>query len=320
MKKALLIIAMAAAHAGFCKDANMVMTADARDANAQFEMGKHYEAGVDVEKDAVKAAQCYRRAAELGLAEAQFHLGNCYYYGKGVETNLTEAAKWHKKAAEQGFHLAQFAFASCCFNGDGVEKNICEAIEWFRKAAEQGFTVAQYALGDCYYYHFQDKQEALAWYRKAAEQGNPDAQYNVGMMYLRGEGVAGNRQEAIKWIGKAAEQGYKRAQDTLEELDDSYSVGQASELVGYLIGTVLFVYILWGIFLLLPRARKRKHSSVFPWWLMLLGLPSLVKEWGRLFDRFQGLVLLSIVVYVAIVFLHWRRCRQFKKQEANTDA
>ena len=35
---------------------------------------------------------------------------------------------------------------------------------------------------------------------------------------------------------------------------------------------------------------------------MLLGLPSLVKEWGRLFDRFQGLVLLSIVVYVAIVF------------------
>lgn len=88
------------------------------------------------------------------------------------------------------------------------------------------------------------------------------------------------------------------------------------------------MYILWGIFLLikwvfrlfLPRARKRKHSSVFPWWLMLLGLPSLVKEWGRLFDRFQGLVLLSIVVYVAIVFLHWRRCRQFKKQEANTDA
>ena len=58
----------------------------------------------------------------------------------------------------------------------------------------------------------------MAWYRKAAEQGNPDAQYNVGMMYLRGEGVAGNRQEAIKWIGKAAEQGYKRAQDTLEEL------------------------------------------------------------------------------------------------------
>lgn len=82
---------------------------------------------------------------------------------------------------------------------------------------------AGYARGgcrrrDCYYYHSQDKQEALAWYRKAAEQGNPDAQYNVGMMYLRGEGVAGNRQEAIKWIGKAAEQGYKRAQDTLEEL------------------------------------------------------------------------------------------------------
>lgn len=409
-KKALLIAAMSVALICFGNGAETAMTANERDANALFEMGRRYEAGVDVEMDAVKAAQCYRRAAELGLADAQFHLGRCYYYGKGVETNQTEAAKWHKKAADQGFHLAQVAYASCCLSGNGVEKNIREAIKWlqrateqgnvdaqvslgicylnafgvekneneaeklfrmateqgisksfafseaekgvadaqafigtryiyveknvdeavkwWRNAAEQGLPMAQYALGDCYYHHFNDKQEALSWYRKAAEQGNPDAQYNIGIMYLRGEGVEQNRQEAVKWIGKAADQGHKRAQDTLEVLDSNYRLEQGGELVGRLIGTVLFIYLIWGVFLLLrwafrqllPRAGKKKGRSVFPWWLMLLGPLSLVEEWRRQFDHFPGLVLLSAFVYAVIIFLHWIRCRNIKKQEANADA
>lgn len=410
MKKTLLVTMMSITLVCFCGDAETAMTSGVTDANTQFEMGKHYETGEGVEMDAIKAAQCYRRAAEQGHAAAQFHLGRCYYYGKGVITNLAEAAKWHKKAADQGFHLAQVAYASCCLSGDGVEKNIqeaikwlmraaeqgnvdaqvslgiCylnafgvekneneaeklfrmareqglsksfafaeaekgvadaqafigtryiyveknvdEAIKWWRCAAEQGLIMAQHALGDCYYYHFKDKQEASVWYRKAAEHGHAEAQYNIGMMCLRGEGVERNHQEAMKWLGKAADQGHRRAQDSFEELDNIYSVRQGSGLVGYLIGTVLSVYILWGIFLLikwvvrlfLPQDRKGKSRSVFPWWLMLLCLPSLVKEWGRLFDQFQVLVLLSVFVYVAIVFLHWRRCRHIKKQEANTNA
>jgi TPR repeat protein len=65
-----------------------------------------YENGEGVERDAVKAAALYCKAARLGDAEAQFNLGWMYANGRGVERSDANAAFFFHAAAEQGLEQA----------------------------------------------------------------------------------------------------------------------------------------------------------------------------------------------------------------------
>lgn len=65
-----------------------------------------YENGEGVERDAVKAAELYCKAARLGDAEAQFNLGWMYANGRGVERSDANAAFFFHAAAEQGLEQA----------------------------------------------------------------------------------------------------------------------------------------------------------------------------------------------------------------------
>ena len=65
-----------------------------------------YENGEGVERDAVKAAALYCKAARLGDAEAQFNLGWMYANGRGVERSDATAAFFFHAAAEQGLEQA----------------------------------------------------------------------------------------------------------------------------------------------------------------------------------------------------------------------
>jgi len=49
-----------------------------------------------------KAAELFRKAADMGCAYAQYNLGYCYKYGDGVPRDLDKSAEWYRKAAEQG--------------------------------------------------------------------------------------------------------------------------------------------------------------------------------------------------------------------------
>ena len=49
-----------------------------------------------------KAAELFRKAADMGYAAAQYNLGYCYKYGDGVPRDLTISAEWYRKAAGQG--------------------------------------------------------------------------------------------------------------------------------------------------------------------------------------------------------------------------
>ena len=57
--------------------------------------------------DAAEAMRWYRKAAEQGHADAQYQLGSHYELGIGVKKDLDAALKWYHKAAEQGHRLAQ---------------------------------------------------------------------------------------------------------------------------------------------------------------------------------------------------------------------
>jgi len=157
------------------------------DPRSLFELGVMYWKGNGVPQDYVKAAEYYRKAAELGHAEAQYSLGTLYKGGAGVPKNYVEAAKWYRIAAEQGLKEAQFHRGYVYYNGEGVPRNFTEAAKWFRIVAEQG------------YYS--------------------DAQFRLGAMYAKGEGVPQDYAEAAKWYRKAAAQGHGPAKEALREMN-----------------------------------------------------------------------------------------------------
>jgi hypothetical protein len=69
---------------------------------SQAEWGRRYYTGDGVLKDASKAIEWYRRAAEGGDASAQALLGSFYRSGEGVPADLITAYCWSALAAAQG--------------------------------------------------------------------------------------------------------------------------------------------------------------------------------------------------------------------------
>lgn len=69
--------------------------AAAGDAEAQFTLGKNYEAGRGgLKKDYAEAANWYRKSAEQGNVYAQASLGILYHAGKGLPHNDVQAEMW----------------------------------------------------------------------------------------------------------------------------------------------------------------------------------------------------------------------------------
>ena len=60
-----------------------------------FEFGQIYQCSKTVEKDAQKAAECFRKSAMCGNKLAAYMLGEMYMTGSGIEKNKAEAEKWY---------------------------------------------------------------------------------------------------------------------------------------------------------------------------------------------------------------------------------
>lgn len=87
----------------------------------------------------VKAAEWYRKAAEMGLADAQNTLGVMYTDGKGVEKDDVMAVQWYRKAANQSHHWGEYNMGLMYETGRGVPtKDYKEAIAWYQKAIQNG--------------------------------------------------------------------------------------------------------------------------------------------------------------------------------------
>jgi len=71
------------------------------DAEAQFDLGKNYEAGrIGLPKDFVQAEHWYREAANQGDPFAQASLAILYGFGKGVPPDLVQALMWYDLAVD----------------------------------------------------------------------------------------------------------------------------------------------------------------------------------------------------------------------------
>ena len=194
-------------------------------ATVEVKSGLEYYLGEGVEKDYVKAAKCFRKAAEQGDADGQYHLGQMYWNGEGMPRDDLEAShlvalQWIQNAAEQGHAEArafleraheflvtemeaekgdpeaQYKFGQMCFDYEVAPQEYeNDGHEWIFIAAEGGCVEAQFWMAES-----SGEESELFWFRKAAtEQGNASAQFNLGVIYEEGKVVPKNFIESYAW-------------------------------------------------------------------------------------------------------------------------
>lgn len=142
--------------------------------------------------------------AESGDPEAQYWLGRIYEAGKLLPLDKQKSAYWYQKSAEKGYAPAEYRVCQMHANQNPLEDERCmwraaengvpEAQFWLGVAFEQHL-----------WFGVTDDQEALKWFRKAAERGNPDAEATLGLRYELGEGIEQDYAQAAYWFRRAAE-------------------------------------------------------------------------------------------------------------------
>ena len=183
-------------------------------ARSQYALAVHFTSGSGVERDFAQAALWYRRAAEQNDSAAQYNLGVAFMRGLGTAIARTEAAVWFRRAAENGHVLAQYNLALCYQSGSGVAADAEEAVRWLQAAAGQFHPPAMYQLAEKCEKGLglpRDIPRALALYTAAADKGDASALYRLGVIHQIGRGVLRNREEAIRWFERAQKQGHNGA-------------------------------------------------------------------------------------------------------------
>jgi TPR repeat protein/energy-coupling factor transporter ATP-binding protein EcfA2 len=191
------------------------------DPNAMNNLGFHYQQGVGVPQDYVKARGWYEKAADKGNAVAMNSLGWLYHNGWGAPQDYGKARGWYEKAADKGNAVAMSNLGWLHQNGWGVPQDYGKARGWYEKAADKGNDSAMNSIGLLHQNGWgvpQDYGKAFVWYEKAADKGNDFAMNNLGWLYQNGWGVPQDYGKARGWYEKAADKGNDFAKANLDEL------------------------------------------------------------------------------------------------------
>ncbi|MEO1141121.1 MAG: peptidoglycan-binding protein, partial [Pseudomonadota bacterium] len=168
------------------------------DATAMFQIGRHFTDGIGVEKDLAKAAEWYKKSADLGFVPAQYIIGNFNEKGVGLPSDPKKAAEWYEKAASSGHVVAMhnLAVLNASPNVLAPEPNMENAYKWFARAAEYGVR---------------------------------DSQVNSGIFLAKGIGTKPDLVEAYKWFAIAAAAGDKDAESKREIISNALIPEQLTE-------------------------------------------------------------------------------------------
>ncbi len=93
--------------------------------------------------DPAKAAEWYRKAAELKLADAENNLGMLYLEGKGVTRDLAQAFRLFERAAAQNDPWGLNNLGGMYEMGWGHHRRQGKALELYRRRCAKGNIAAQ---------------------------------------------------------------------------------------------------------------------------------------------------------------------------------
>lgn len=195
---------------------NYKMAAADGDAVAMNQIGYIYMGNEGNEADPEQSFYWFNESAKKDSNVGWFNLGCCYKNGFGVKKDSEEAAECFKKAANLGYVDAMVELGDYY---QGVLVDLKKAKSWYQAAAEEGHPVAQNKLGVLYANEDQpDYQEAIKWYKKAMKQDNAWAYYNFSCLLWEGKGTAENKEKAIKMMKKSIALGNTAAKEQLDEM------------------------------------------------------------------------------------------------------
>lgn len=184
------------------------VAAEAGLADAQLIYGQMLLDGVDLPADAAAAMSWFNRAAQQHDIMALNMVGRCYDLGWGVGIDKVRAAECYRVAAERGLPHAMYNYATLLTLGEGVEEDRASALEWFRRAADGSDPgIAAKAVNYIGSFHEdgwvvdRDMEKAAQHYRTAAEGGDFRGQFNLARLL----GQAGELNDALFWLSKVRE-------------------------------------------------------------------------------------------------------------------
>src|ERR1700686_1001511 len=166
-----------------------------------------YRLGSGVVRNEAKAAQLYRKAAEMGNAEAKTRFAEALFDGRGVARDPAESRAWLEKAARQGNARGECDLGVMLTSGLDIAQDRAQGLEYFQAAARLGDGYAEDNLGqfaESGLIGDPSSSEAYMHYLKASEMGSAWGAYNVARMHERGIGVYKNPAEALRWYMKVA--------------------------------------------------------------------------------------------------------------------
>jgi TonB family protein len=190
--------------------------AEAGDLLAQVSIAEIFNVGSDKKKiprDYIQSTKWLRKAAEQGHAKSVLKLAKRYEEGIGVLRNDKEALECYRKAANLGLAEAQNILGNLHsgrkkLSGVKLPKNNFLAIEYYSLAAKQGNPDAQSSLGENYEYgkgFKENRLKAYAWYSLSNFNGKGSDISNYGMTEKEVSEAQALSSEFLKDMAKAAE-------------------------------------------------------------------------------------------------------------------
>lgn len=166
-----------------------------------------YRVGFGVVQNEGKAAELYRKAADMGNAEAQTRFAEALFDGRGVARDPAGSRAWLEKAARQGNARAECDLGVMLTSGSDIAQDGANGLRYLQAAARLGDAYAEDSLGQLAESGLTgdpSSSEAYMHYLKASEMGSAWGAYNVARMHERGISVYRNPTEALRWYMKVA--------------------------------------------------------------------------------------------------------------------
>ncbi len=201
-------------------------------APAQYALGRTAENTGGEKADLAGARSWYEKAAAQDNPDALLALSRFLDQGLAGPRDATKAFEKCRRAADLGSVVAMNEMGVRYQKGLGVPADPTAGIGWFTVASQNGLPAAYVNLGNCYEVGkgvLQDLDKAGALYAAAAKMKFGPAQYLLAQLFEQGRGTAANPVYAFVNYSLAATNGVESAVKRRDEIKAKLTAEQLQE-------------------------------------------------------------------------------------------